>query len=364
MSRRIRRTPYTDRVEAHGVRGFSVVNHMLLPKAFGSSVEEDYWHLRESVQIWDVSCQRQVQIKGPDASKLVQLMTPRDLRNARFGRGLYIPLIDEEARMLNDPVLQKLDDNLFWLSIADSDVLLWAKGLAYGLGLNVKVDEPDVSPLAIQGPKAGALMSELFGETVNSLSYFGFAMFNVLGTRQLIARSGYSKQGGYEIYLNGSQLGSDLWDLIWESGKKYNIAPGCPNLIERIEAGLMSYGNEFTRSNNPLECGFEHVCYFGDDVDYIGKTALLKLAKTGPKQKIRGIKFDGDKTPPCNKPFTVTSIDKNVIGQVTSGTYSPRLNCNIGISMIKKGHWENGTQIIVHTPDGLARKGIISSFPL
>ena len=363
MSRRIRRTPYTDRVEAHGVRGFSVVNHTLLPKAFAASIEEDYWHLREHVQIWDVACQRQVEVKGPDAARLVQMMTPRDLRKARFGQGLYVPLIDDNAGMLNDPVLQKLGDDHFWLSIADSDILLWAKGLAYGMRLDAEINEPDVSPLAIQGPKAVDLMADLFGERIRDLPYFGFAMFDVLGTQQLIARSGYSKQGGYEIYLQGGQLGSDLWDMIWDAGQAYNITPGCPNLIERIEGGLLSYGNEFTRENNPLECGFAPFCYLGDDIDYIGKSALQKIAANGPAQRICGIRFFGGKAPPCGKPFPVTTTDGTHVGQITSGIFSPRLDCNVGLSMILRSHWDVGTSLVVHTPDGMARDAIVSVLP-
>ncbi|MBT6415298.1 MAG: dimethylsulfoniopropionate demethylase [Candidatus Puniceispirillum sp.] len=363
MSRRIRRTPFTDKVEEHGVRGFSVVNHMLLPKAFTPSVEDDYWHLREHVQIWDVAVQRQVQITGPDAARLVQLMTPRDVRSAKVGQCLYVPMIDENAGMLNDPVLIKLADDKFWLSIADSDVLFWAKGLALGLRLNVTIEEPDVSPLAIQGPKAAPLMVELFGDAIHDLGYFQFGMFDVLGTQQLIARSGYSKQGGFEIYLQGGHLGSDLWDMIWQAGQAYNITPGCPNLIERIEGGLMSYGNEFTRDNNPLECGFESLCYFGDEIDYIGKDALHDIAKQGPNKVLRGVKFGGGKAPPCGKPFPVTTHNGVQLGQVTSGIYSPRLECNVGMSMIAKGYWDFGTELLVHTPDGIAREGTIESLP-
>ena len=138
MSRRIRRTPYTDRVEAAGVRGYSVVNHMLLPKAFARPVEEDYWHLREHVQIWDVSCQRQVQIGGPDAARLVQWMTPRDLRRARVGDCLYVAITDSEAGLINDPVLLKLTDDRYWLSIAEFGRLLYAKGWSRGLGLTLR----------------------------------------------------------------------------------------------------------------------------------------------------------------------------------------------------------------------------------
>jgi dimethylsulfoniopropionate demethylase len=363
MSRRIRRTPYTDRVEAHGVRGFSVVNHMLLPKAYAPSVEEDYWHLRTHVQIWDVAVQRQVQITGPDAARLVQMMTPRDIRGAHVGQCLYVPLIDEHAGMLNDPVLLRLAGDKFWLSIADSDILLWAKGLAVGMGLDVDITEPDVSPLAIQGPKAVALMSDLFGPAIGALGHFEYGVFDVLGTKQVIARSGYSKQGGYEIYLEGGHLGADLWDLIWQAGQGYEIAPGCPNLIERIEGGLMSYGNEFTRANNPLECGFAPLCHLGSEVDYIGREALRAIAADGPVQMLRGIKFGAGRTPPCGKPFPVTAGNGQPIGQITSGIFSPRLDCNVGMSMIAEGHWDIGTELLVHTPDGITREGVIAALP-
>ena len=375
MSRRIRRTPFTDRVEAHGVRGFSVVNHMLLPKAFEADVEDDYLHLRQHVQIWDVSVQRQVQITGPDAARLAQIMTPRDIRGAEIGQCLYVPLIDQNAGMLNDPVLLKLAEDRFWLSIADSDILLWARGLAIGMGLDVMVDEPDVSPLAIQGPKAQALMTQLFGDGIAALGHFRFGIFDILGTRQLIARSGYSKQGGYEVYLQDSALGSALWDLIWDAGAAYNIRPGCPNLIERIEGGLMSYGNEFTRDNNPLECGFGPLCHLGDAVDYIGKAALRELAATGPQRMLRGIKFGDGPSPPCGEPFPVTASPTSssggynsagkdeIVGQITSGIYSPRLGCNVGMSMIEKSYWEFGTRLYVHTPDGKTHNGTVEQFP-
>ena len=183
LSRRLRRTPYTDRVEALGVRGFSVVNHMLLPKAFRRSLEEEYWHLRQFVQIWDVSCQRQVEIRGPDAARLVQWMTPRNLSRAAVGDCLYAPLTDSAGGLVNDPIALKLADDRWWLSIADSDVLLWALGLATGARLNVGVEEPDVSPLAIQGPRAEALMAAVFGDAIRRLRFFQFARFDFMGSR-------------------------------------------------------------------------------------------------------------------------------------------------------------------------------------
>ncbi|MDG2406179.1 MAG: dimethylsulfoniopropionate demethylase, partial [Paracoccaceae bacterium] len=332
MSPRIRRTPYTNRVESAGVRGFSVVNHMLLPKAFQPSVEEDYWHLREHVQVWDVSCQRQVEIEGPDAERLVQWMTPRAIGKARPGDCLYVPITDSNGGIINDPVLLKLCDDKFWLSIADSDVLLYANGLAIGAGLNVTICEPDVSPLAVQGPKAEDLLAELFGEGIRDIRFFKYGWFEFQGTSQLIARSGYSRQGGFEIYLKGSKFGPVLWDAIWAAGESHHITAGCPNLIERIEGGLFSYGNEMTRETNPLEFGMSKFCKLDGSIDFIGRVALQKVASDGVARKIRGVMFDGSACLTCSIPWPVM-VDDQKIGQITSGIWSPRLQCNIGLSL-------------------------------
>jgi dimethylsulfoniopropionate demethylase len=362
MSRRIRRTPYTDRVEQMGVRGFSVVNHMLLPKSFQASLEEDYWHLREHVQIWDVSCERQVQIKGPDAAALVQWMTPRDIGKARVGDCLYVPIIDANAGLINDPVMLKLSEDRFWLSIADSDVLLYAMGLALGRGLDVEVSEPDVSPLAIQGPKAEDLLAGLFGEHIREIGFFKYGWIEFQGTRQLIARSGYSRQGGFEVYLKGGHLGTALWDAIWQAGQAFNIAPGCPNLIERIEGGLFSYGSEMTRENNPLEIGLGKFCALDGSVDYIGRAALQKIASEGITQQIRGVAFNGAPCPTCSKPWPVMVGDQQV-GQITSAIWSPRLESNVGQAMIAQEYWAAGQSVAVHSQDGETRNGEVSGLP-
>ena len=363
MSRRIRRTPFTDKAESHGVSGFTVVNHTLLPKSYQKTVEEDYWHLREHVQIWDVACQRQVEIAGPDAAKLTQMLTPRDLRSLKVGQCFYVPIIDDNAGMINDPVLLKLDNNKFSLSIADSDLLLWVKGLAVGLNLDVDIFEPDVSPLAVQGPKAEALMTDIFGDQILDIPFFSFKAIPIFGKDQVIARSGYSKQGGFEIYLQGSHFGNELWDLIWKAGKPYNICPGSPNLIERIEGGLMSYGNEFNRSNNPLECGFEHLCCFTDEINYIGKDALKKISVDGPVRKICGIKFGGPETSACTVPYKVFSEAAELIGEITSAIYSPRLATNVGLGMLKSKYTEVDQAVLVSTSPGKYLGGVVSKLP-
>ena len=370
MSRRIRRTPYTNRVEEHGVSDFTVVNHMLLPKGFKNSIEEDYWHLSKNVQVWDVSCQRQVQISGPDAATLIQKLTPRSLKNMEIGKCFYIPILNENAGMINDPVLLKLDDDMFWISIADSDVLLWAKGYALGLNLNVNIEEPDVYPLAVQGPKSEELMISIFGEEIKKIKFFNFRVVDFEGTKQIIARSGYSKQDGFEIYLkihekyfDKVEMGEKLWDTIWKAGKKFNISPGCPNLIDRIEGGLMSYGNDFTSENNPFECNLEKYCKEDTSHDFIGKQALTKIKNEGIKQKMMGIIFDGDPCPPTGQPLKVISKDNKKIGQITSGIFSPRIKKNIGLSMILKEYWEVGESVFVETIDGVKRMGTITSLP-
>ncbi len=365
MSRRIRRTPYTDKVEEAGGCGFSVVNHTLLPKGFGPSVEDEYWHLCEHAQVWDVSCQRQVELKGPDAEKLVQWMTPRDVSKAQLGQCFYVPLADERAGMVNDPVLLKLEQDRYWLSIADSDVLLWAKGLALGARMSVAVHEPDVSPLAVQGPKAEDLLASLFGEQIRKIKFFRFGHVEFQGTQQVIARSGVSKQGGFEIYLNSSALGPALWDAIMDAGKSFDVRPGCPNLIERIEGGLLSYGNEMTPQNHPLECGMAAYCDLPEDGPFIGQDALNTIRAEGHQREIRGVTFGGAPCPQCVVPWPVRAAagDQPQIGQITSGIYSPKLQSNIGLSMIERGFWEPGQAVLVETSDGQVREGVVSALP-
>ena len=335
---------------------------MLLPKGFQKTVEEDYWHLREHVQIWDVSCQRQVEISGPDAEKLIQLMTPRKISTATIGDCYYLPIIDENAGIINDPVMLKIGEDKFWLSVADSDVLLYAKGIALGSKMDVKVSEPDVSPLAIQGPKAEHLIAKIFGEQIKHISFFKFGWIEFKGTQQIIARSGYSRQGGFEIYLQNSKLGSDLWDTIWKAGIEFKISPGCPNLIERIEGGLLRYGNEFTRENNPLEIGLGKFCSLDGSVDYLGRAALEKIASKGATKEIRGVIFGGDKCPTCSLPWPVM-VENKKIGEITSAIWSPRLKKNVGLSLIDQKYWSAQQPVKVHCQDDKIRSGEISYLP-
>lgn len=362
FARRIRTSPYFSRLQSHGVTGYSVYNHMLLPKSFGASVEDDYWHLNSHVQIWDVSVQRQVEITGPDAARLVQWITPRDLRNAVPGHCYYIPVVDATGGMLNDPVLLRLADDRFWLSIADSDLLLYLKGLATGAGFDVTIDEPDVNPLAIQGPKAMNLAADLFGSQIGDLGFFHFTHVDIFGTRQIVSRSGFSSKAGIEIYLDDPNLAEPLWDLIWQAGQPYQIRPGAPNLIDRIEAGLLGYGNEMTRANNPLELGYGKFCTLDGSIDCIGLAALQQVATTGPDRIIRGVRFDGVPCPPCHIPWPM-SVDGAFAGNITSAAWSPRFGANVGLGLLERGYWTIGQTVDVSLPDGRYATGQVCDLP-
>ena len=351
-SRRLRRTVFSDGVEAAGVKAYTVYNHMLLPTVF-RSVQEDYHHLKEAVQIWDVACERQIELRGPDAGRLMQMLTPRDLRGMLTEQCFYVPIVDETGGMLNDPVAVKLGEDHWWVSIADSDLLYWIKGIANGWRLDVLVDEPDISPLAIQGPKSDDLMADVFGDAVRDIRFFRYKKLDFNSTPLVIARSGYSKQGGFEIYVPGHDgIPMALWNALFEAGKKYDVHAGCPNLIERIEGGLLSYGNDMTDDNTPHECGLGKFCDTHDALGCIGRDALLRVAKEGPVQQIRAIDIDGPAVGLCDRWWDVTANGKRV-GRVSSAAYSPDYNTNVAVGMVRMTHWDDGTAVQVHTPDGV-----------
>ena len=348
-SRRLRSTPYTSRIEEQGVTAYTTYNHMLLPAAFGS-LEDSYHHLKESVQVWDVAGERQVEINGKDSAKLVQLMTCRDLSKSRDGRCYYCPIIDDKGGIINDPVVLRLSSDRWWLSIADSDVLLFAKGLAIGNNFSVNIFEPDVNIIAVQGPKSFKLMEKIFGEKITQLKFFDFDYYDFKETKHLIARSGWSKQGGYEIYVEHTKSGLDLYDTLFEKGKDLDVKPGCPNLIERIESALLSYGNDIDINDNPLECGFDKFVNVDSDINFLGKEKLTKIKSEGVSKKLMGVKLDLKK---INITESIDIMDENInpIGELRSGFYSPYFDQVIGIAMLNKPNWNVNQAIKININD-------------
>lgn len=356
ISRRLRRTPFTEGVEAQLVKGYTVYNHMLLPTVF-HGLEEDYRHLKSAVQVWDVSCERQVEISGPDADRLVQLLTPRDLSRMADDQCFYIPVVGPDGGMLNDPVALKPDADRWWISIADSDLLFWVMGLAIGRGLNVTVREPDVSPLAVQGPKAENLMARVFGDAVRDIRFFRHKSLSFFGRAFVVARSGYSKQGGFEIYVEGGEMGMPLWHALFEAGRDLDVRAGCPNLIERIEGGLLSYGNDMTASNTPFECGLGKFCTSASE--HVGQVALA--GRRTPERQIRPIVIDGPALTPPREAWQALAGNRNA-GQITSAVWSPDVGANIGIGMIEAEFWAPDETFMVATSDGPREARVEAAF--
>ena len=359
-SRRLRSTPYTSRIEKQGVTAYTSYNHMLLPAAFGS-LEDSYHHLKKNVQIWDVAGERQVEVSGKDSAKLVQLMTCRDLSKSKDGRCYYCPIIDDNAGIINDPVVLRLNKDRWWISIADSDVILFAKGLAIGNKYDVKIFEPNVDIMAVQGPKSFDLMEKIFGTEIKQLKFFGFDYFDFKGTKHLIARSGWSKQGGYEIYVEHTKSGLELYDHLFEIGKEFDVKPGCPNLIERIESALLSYGNDMDINDNPFECGFDKYVNLDTDVDFLGKDKLKKIKSDGISRKLVGLTIDA-KEISLTKSLEIKDENNNSVGELRSACFSPHFKTVIGIAMINKPFW-SPSQIVKIEINGKICSGKVCDLP-
>ncbi|MEM7250114.1 MAG: dimethylsulfoniopropionate demethylase [Pseudomonadota bacterium] len=348
-SPRLRRTPFSTRVEAAGAKAYTVYNHMLLPSVF-ASIEEDYAHLKSAVQVWDVAGERQVELVGPDAERLLQLTTPRDLGPMANDQLYYLPLVDETGGMLNDPLAIRLAPDRFWVSLADTDMLLYYKGLANGLRLDVRVFEPDVSPLAIQGPKANKLAERVFGREVVDTAFFRYRWVEFGGQPMLIARSGWSLQGGFEIFVEGTEHGEPLWDALFEAGRDLDVRAGGPNGIERIEGGLLSFGSDMTMEHSPFEAGLERFCNLDRATDCLGHAALL--GRQHPNRQIRPLEVAGSPLAPLEHHWRLTSELGQPVGQISSAAWSPDFETNVAIGMVNAEFYAPGTQLVALTPDG------------
>ena len=346
----IRKSPYFDSTVKWGATGFSVYNHMYIPRDFGNP-EKNFWNLIEKSILCDVAVERQVEITGPDAYKFIQLLTPRDLSNLAVGQCKYVLITNNEGGILNDPVLLRLAENHFWLSLADSDILLWAQGVAINSKLNVKITEPDVSPLQLQGPTSGKIMVKLFGESVKNLKYYWLKEYNLDGIPLIVSRTGWSSELGYEIYLRDGSRGNELYEKIMEAGKEHGLKPGHTSSIRRIEGGMLSYHADADINTNPFELGLDRLVNLDSEIDFVGKEALKKIKKDGIKRKQVGLVLDCKPLKGPNTTFWKNYKDDEKIGKVTSAVYSPRLKKNIALAMIAIEHSEIGGKFKVDTND-------------
>ena len=347
----IRKSPYFDSTVKWGATGFSVYNHMYIPRDFGSP-EQNFWNLIEKSILCDVAVERQVEITGPDAYKFIQLLTPRNLSKLSIGQCKYVLIVNNDGGILNDPVLLRLAENHFWLSLADSDVLLWAQGVAVNSGLDVKISEPDVSPLQLQGPTSQEIMVKLFGEDIRDLKYYWLREYKLDGIPLIVSRTGWSSELGYEIYLRDGSKGNELYEKIMAAGKEHGIQPGHTSSIRRIEGGMLSYHADADIHTNPYELGFDRLVNLETDIDFIGKEALKKIKQNGIKRKQVGLIIDCNPLSGPNTTFWPIEKDGKTIGKVTSAVYSPRLKKNIALAMIDINYSELGNQLKVQTLEG------------
>jgi len=358
---RLRRTPFFEATQRYGARGYTVYNHMLFPIQF-DDLEAEYWKLVQGVTLWDVGVERQVEISGPQAFEFANLLTPRDLTDCQVGQARYVVITAPDGGIINDPVLLRLAQDRFWLALADSDVLLWAKGLAHVLGMQVELAELDVAPLQIQGPKSKGVMQALLAETVLDLPYYHFTQTELDGIPLILTRTGWSGEVGYEIYLLDSSRGTDLWERVMEAGRPFDLAPTGPSDIRRIEAGILNYGADMTLEDNPYQVGLGWMVELEQQADFIGKAALSRIAVEGVRRKLVGVEIEGERLE-FNMTKWPVSAEGKVIGRITSAIYSPGLRKNIGYAMVPTECSSLGTVLSVEVPEVGERRATVVRKP-
>ena len=354
----IRKSPYFDATVRWGAKDFSVYNHMYIPRDFGDP-EQNFHNLINEAILCDVSVERQVEITGPDAYKFVQLLTPRDLTKLSIGQCKYILIVNNEGGILNDPVLLRLGENHFWLSLGDSDILLWAQGVAVNSGLDVIINEPDVSPLQLQGPKSAKIMQNLFGDEILDLKYYWLREIELENIPLVVSRTGWSSEFGYELFLRDGSKGDLLWEKIMAAGKNFGLKPGHTSSIRRIEGAMLSYHADADIHTNPFEVGLDRLVSFDTDIDYVGKEALKKIKTEGIKRKQIGLILNCDPLKGPNTTFWEIIKDNKIIGKVTSAVYSPRLKKNIALAIISIGESKIGNIINVKTSSSVIKGTIV-----
>jgi len=353
----IRKSPYFDATVRWGAQGFSVYNHMYIPRDFGDP-EQNFWNLVDQAILCDVAVERQVEITGPDAAKFTQMLTCRDLSKMAVGQCKYILITNADGGM-NDPILLRLAENHFWISLADSDILLWAQGVAVHSGLNVQIKEPDVSPLQLQGPNSGLIMQELFGDSITDLKYYWLRELELEGIPLVVSRTGWSSELGYELYLRDGSKGDQLWESIMAAGASHGLKPGHTSSIRRIEGGMLSYHADADIDTNPFELGFDRLVNLDMDAEFIGKAALRKIKQEGPMRKQVGLVLDCAPLTGPNTTFWAIQQDGATIGKVTSAVYSPRLKQNIALAMVATDAAIMGAEVEVLTNSGAVKATMV-----
>ncbi|MBC8194922.1 MAG: glycine cleavage system protein T [Acidimicrobiia bacterium] len=354
LGARIRKSPFYEAMSAHGMTHASVYNKMVLPESFGDP-DAEYKALVERVSLWDVACERQVEVVGPDAFDLVQYVSARDMAGCAVGRVRYAPICDHQGTLINDPMILKLAEDRFWFSIADSDLKLWIRAIGAERGLDCRVFEPDVSPLGVQGPRAEDVLAEMLGEWVRDVPFFGFVEVEHEGIPFVLCRSGWSGQGGFELFLTDGSRGNALWNAVWAAGERYGIHPGGPMSDERIESGLFSYGTDCGGDATPLEVGLGRFLSLDREDDFVGKSALLAERERGPARRLVTALLSGERLAvPSEHPWPVFEVGEgsggDQVGTVRSAVWSPKHGSNLALALVTSD--VAGAGFVTVTPEG------------
>ena len=345
-----RKSPYYQRTVEAGCTSWDLYNHMLIPTLYDDDLKE-YWHLLNHVTLWDVAVERQVEITGPDAGRFTQLLTPRDLSSTQVGQCKYVLICAPDGGIVNDPILLKLAEDRYWLSLADSDALLFALGVQAFAGMDVTIREPDVSPLQVQGPRSKDVIRSLFGDAVMNLRYYRCTETEVDGIPVVVSRTGWTGEVGYEIYLRDASRGADLWDRIMSAGRPFDIRAIAPSDQRRMEAGIFNYGNDMDITNNPFEVtGLERLVELDNDNQVVSRDALERIAADGVTRKLVGVRIDSPPLPMWLEDFWPVTKDGAEVGKLTSASYSPRLDLNMGYAWVPIGLATDGTTLQVESP--------------
>ena len=358
-----KKSPYFQRTVEAGCTSWDLYNHMLIPTLYDDDVTE-YWHLLNKVTLWDVAVERQVEITGPDAARFTQLLTPRDLSSTQVGQCKYVLICAPDGGIVNDPILLKLAPDHFWLSLADSDALLYAHGVAAFAGMDVQIKEPDVSPLQLQGPASKQVVQKLFGQDVTNLRYYWCAQTELDDIPLVVSRTGWTGEVGYELYLRDSSRGTELWDKVMAAGEEFEIRAIAPSDQRRLEAGIFNYGNDMDITNNPFQVtGLERLVELDNDNQVVSREALEKVAREGVDRKLVGVRIEGEPLSLWIEDFWPVRHGGRDVGTLVSASYSPRLQFNMGYVWVPIELAEVGTVVDVVAPSGTSIPATVTPLP-
>ncbi len=354
-SMRYQKSPLFSSFKRLGATSFLWYNHLLHAVDFeGQTKEQEYWAIRNAATLWDVGVERPVEIDGPDGFVLMDLLTPRDMRKCAIGQCKYTLITDENGCVVNDPVVLRLGENRFWLCPSDSDIHLWAKGVAAGMGLRATVRLTDVYPVQVQGPKSTDVLQAIMGDSIRKLRYYWWMDAQFPGKIPvIITRTGWTGEVGYEVFLMDNSRAEEMVTLIMQRGKPFGLIPAGPNHARRVEAAILNNQADMDLTTNLYELGLEW--QIEPKERFIGKEALERIRRDGLKRKLVGFEVDG--TPAQHEFEGPWSVYKNgtQVGRASAFVFSPTLKKNIGLAMVKMEHAAVGERIEVQRLPGEPR---------